>query len=81
MSEPLRVMVIGTHPDDTDDVADVWRERHPGTSVPAYIEVYEFSEYGRAPTPAELVWFKRTARLTSAYRRYAWRRNNGAKMP
>ncbi len=32
--------------------------RHPGTPVPTYLEAYEFSEYGRAPTPAELAWFE-----------------------
>jgi hypothetical protein len=44
--------------EDVSRFGNVWRERHPGTPVPAYLEAYEFSEYGRAPTPAELAWFE-----------------------
>ena len=44
--------------EDVSRFDNVWRERHPGTPVPTYLEAYEFSEYGRAPTPAELAWFE-----------------------
>ena len=30
--------------------ADAWREQYPGKPVPKYMEAYEVSEYGRAPT-------------------------------
>ena len=35
---------------DARRFADAWRERHPGAAVPEYMEPYEVSEYGRAPT-------------------------------
>lgn len=34
--------------------ADAWRERYPGRRVPKYMEVYEISEYGRAPKEEDL---------------------------
>lgn len=39
---------------DAERFADAWRERNPGLSVPTDIETYEVSEYGRAPTEADL---------------------------
>lgn len=86
---PIRVMVIGAHPDDADITcgcfelkliaqgckvkfvsvtdgrmgywaakkqfdatrfADAWQARYPGKATPRYMEAYEVSEYGRAPT-------------------------------
>ncbi len=44
--------------EDAVRYGDVWRERNPGTPLPTYLEAFEFSEYGRAPTEWELSWFK-----------------------
>ena len=30
--------------------ADAWKQQHPDKPVPKYMEAYEVSEYGRAPT-------------------------------
>ena len=35
---------------DAKRFADAWREANPGKPVPKYMEAYEVSEYGRAPT-------------------------------
>ena len=35
---------------NTAGFADAWRARYPGRPVPHDMEVYEVSEYGRAPT-------------------------------
>lgn len=34
--------------------ADQWRERYPNRPVPRFMEVYEVSEYGRAPTEEDM---------------------------
>ncbi len=39
---------------DAARFADAWREDHPNTPVPKYMEAYEVSEYGRAPTAEDL---------------------------
>lgn len=39
---------------DAERFADAWRERYPGRRVPKYMETYEISEYGRAPTQEDL---------------------------
>jgi len=39
---------------DAKRFGSVWKERHPGGVVPQRMEVYEVSEYGRAPTEADL---------------------------
>lgn len=39
---------------DARRFADAWRELHPGRAVPEFIEAYEVSEYGRAPTEEDL---------------------------
>lgn len=39
---------------DARRFGDVWRARHPGRETPRYLEAYEVSEYGRAPTEADL---------------------------
>lgn len=43
---------------DSERFADVWRQRHPEVELPKYLEAFEFSEYGRMPTPWELSWFE-----------------------
>ena len=35
---------------DAKRFAEAWKEQYPGMSVPKYMEAYEVSEYGRAPT-------------------------------
>ena len=40
--------------EDAERFADAWRERYPGRRVPKYMETYEISEYGRAPTQEDL---------------------------
>ena len=42
---------------DARRYADEWRSQHPGAQVPKHIEVYEVSEYGRAPTESDLRLF------------------------
>ena len=44
--------------EDVSRFDNVWRERNPGAPLPTYLEAFEFSEYGRAPTDWELSWFK-----------------------
>ena len=39
---------------DAQRYADAWRELHPDRPVPKYVEAYEVSEYGRAPTEEDL---------------------------
>ncbi len=39
---------------DAERFADAWREEFPERPVPKYMEVYEVSEYGRAPTEDDL---------------------------
>jgi len=40
--------------DDARRFAAAWREEHPDRPVPEYMEAFEVSEYGRAPTDADL---------------------------
>ena len=40
--------------DDAARFAGAWTAQYPGRKVPAYMEVYEVSEYGRAPTDEDL---------------------------
>lgn len=35
-------------------IAGAWRAEYPDRPVPKYMEAYEVSEYGRAPTEADL---------------------------
>lgn len=42
---------------DASRFADVWKERHPDRPVPGHLEVFEVSEYGRAPTEKDLEIF------------------------
>lgn len=37
--------------------ASEWNSRNPGTPVPAYVEAFEISEYGRRPSSPELSFF------------------------
>ena len=39
---------------DAERFADAWREEHPDCPVPEYMEAFEVSEYGRAPTEEDL---------------------------
>ena len=39
---------------DAKRFADAWRAEYPDRPVPKYMEAYEVSEYGRAPTEADL---------------------------
>ena len=39
---------------DAARFAAAWREEHPDRPVPEYMEPFEVSEYGRAPTEADL---------------------------
>ena len=39
---------------DPERFADAWREQYPGRVVPKYMETFEVSEYGRAPTEEDL---------------------------
>ncbi len=39
---------------DAKRFADAWREEYPNRPVPNFMEVYEVSEYGRAPTEDDL---------------------------
>ena len=39
---------------DAERFADAWRERYPERPAPMFMEAYEVSEYGRAPTEADL---------------------------
>ena len=43
---------------DAERFADAWREENPGRPVPEYMEVFEVSEYGRAPTEDDLALFR-----------------------
>ena len=39
---------------DAERFADTWRERYPGHPAPRFMEAYEVSEYGRAPTDEDM---------------------------
>ena len=39
---------------DAKRFAAAWRERYPGRPVPKFMETYEVSEYGRAPTEEDM---------------------------
>ncbi|MBQ6010485.1 MAG: hypothetical protein IJL17_18285, partial [Kiritimatiellae bacterium] len=39
---------------DAARFAAEWKERYPSRPVPKYMEAYEVSEYGRAPTEEDL---------------------------
>ena len=52
-NEFLRKYTAGRKRRDAERFADAWREQYPGRPVPNYIEAYEVSEYGRAPTEAD----------------------------
>ena len=41
---------------DAERFSSAWQEQYPGRPLPQYVEAYELSEYGRAPTPDELAW-------------------------
>ena len=41
---------------DATRFAAAWRERNPDREVPAFVEAFELSEYGRKPTDIELDW-------------------------
>jgi len=40
--------------DDAARFSAAWQAQHPGKPVPEYVESYEISEYGRAPTEEDL---------------------------
>lgn len=42
---------------DAKRFADVWKGRYPNLPLPKHMEVYEVSEYGRAPTEKDLKLF------------------------
>lgn len=50
----LERYILGRKRGDARRFAEAWKEAYPGKPVPKNMEVYEVSEYGRAPTEDDL---------------------------
>jgi hypothetical protein len=57
-NEYINRYTFGRKRADAKRFAEVWKERYPNAPVPKNIEVYEISEYGRAPTKDEIKLFR-----------------------
>ena len=53
-NEYINRYTFGRKRADAKRFAEVWKEKHPDRPVPKNLEVYEISEYGRAPTQEDL---------------------------